>query len=181
MSGFLLPRVSKPTTRAVVALLAAAPVTPAPIQPPREWKQAHAEEKASPDGATATVVVAGLGLLSTLGAAFMVERFSRSRERRSQLVAWNAALFERYEAPYRHFLFSWGGSTDADILTKTFEQLQGEAIVPPRLVAKYRETLAALAQTNDPQKRRELAAAFYEAMATVPTRPTGFAEDSDSR
>jgi hypothetical protein len=130
--------------------------------------------RASGGDANGTLIVAGLGLLSTLAAIGIGERFSRMRERRGQSLAWQTGLFERYEAAYRRFLSTWGGVANADMLRTTFAQLQSEALVPRDLVAKYRDTLVRLANTDDPAERGRIAGELFDTAATALGMPGEF-------
>jgi hypothetical protein len=124
--------------------------------------------------ANGTLIVAVLGLLSTLVAIALGERFSRKRETRGQSVAWQTGLFDRYEAAYRRFLSTWGGVANADMLRATFAQLQSDALVPRDLVAMYKETLVLLANTDDPAERGRIAGELFDTAAAALGMPGEF-------
>lgn len=124
-----------------------------------------------------SVILAFLGFVSTLGVAFIVERFARKREHAAQAIAWNATLFDRYEGAYRRFLATWGGAPNVDLLKTTFEQLQADAIVPPAVIRKYKQVLVQLEQNQDARERERVASELLNAASSALMGPTGLSSD----
>ncbi len=122
---------------------------------------------------TSTVIVAALGLLGTLGATWAVERSTHRRERRSQALAWNAVLFDRYEPSYRTFLSTWSGSSDARLLRAAFADLRRQVVVPPSVEKAVRETVTVLEGQTSPTSKEHAAKSLYRRMAEALRDPAG--------
>jgi hypothetical protein len=130
--------------------------------------------KPSANAISSTVLVAGLGVMGTLLAGAFTERLTRRREAKSQAHAWNALLFQRYEAAYRAFLATWAGGTNIDVLRTAFARLHRDAFVPPRLQTAYEATVKKMADAPSPAEAQEAATELQNTFATVVGDPAGF-------
>ena len=136
------------------------------------WLKAPSNATSSPS--STTVVVAGLGLVATLLAGVISERFARRREATAQSGAWNALLFQRYEEPYRQFLATWAGVADAEILREAYRRLCRDAFVPPALTEAFERTVAILSESGNADEVSHATKSLQTAFARTIGDPTGF-------
>ena len=112
---------------------------------------------------TPAVLVAGVGVIGTLGGVGLGELLASLREKRRRRREHGRSLAQRYDAQYRSFLQSWSGAPSAEILRTAFATLRREAFVPDDLTVSVERVLAILDSSADAPKQREASQSLYQA------------------
>jgi hypothetical protein len=98
-------------------------------------------------------------LLGTMLGAWLLDHFSRRRERDRAKFDWSRMLFEKYEKGYRDFLREWAGVASSLILSRQFELLKENCLVPASIADAYNQTLAVVSSDNELVTKKEEACA----------------------
>jgi hypothetical protein len=118
-----------------------------------EWPKTHRESILplfAPVGGT---------LLGTMLGAWLLDHFSSRRERERAKVDWSRMLFEKYEKGYRDFLREWGGVSSSLILSRQFEVLKENCLVPAFIAEAYNQTWAVVSSDKEVAARKDEACA----------------------
>src|SRR6185503_14639352 len=82
--------------------------------------------------------------------AWIVNKYTQSREMAKNKFEWSKMLFEKYEGAYRTFLKGWDGSPSSIVLESQFDTMRSNSLVPVAIEKAYDELLAALKSSSSP-------------------------------
>lgn len=103
--------------------------------------------------------------------AWIVNRYTQSREMAKNKFEWSKMLFEKYESAYRAFLKGWDGSSSSMVLESQFDTMRSNSLLPVAIEKAYGELLTTLKSSSSPTQKNKACEAFRDEFGKFVSNP----------